>query len=71
MAASSRVVVSPDGWKMVVSNGDKSQLFNLNEDPLEYKNLYNDKQYADVIKRLSNKLLEWQKRTNDTLVLNF
>jgi len=71
IAASSRVVVSPDGWKMVVSNGDKSQLYNLNEDPLEYKNLYNDKQYADVIKRLSNKLLEWQKRTNDKLVLNF
>jgi len=70
IAASSRVVVSPDGWKMVVSNGDKSQLYNLNEDPLEYMNLYNDKQYADVVKRLTDKLMDWQKHTNDTLVLN-
>jgi len=71
MAASSRVVVSPDGWKMVVSNGDRNQLYNLKEDPLEYKNLYNDSKYSDVLSRLKAKILEWQKNTNDKLVLNF
>jgi len=66
-----RAIVSPDGWKMVVSDKDKNQLFNLNKDPLEYENQYYRGQHTDVIKRLSEKLKAWQKETGDDLVLKF
>lgn len=66
-----RAVVSPNGWKMVVSDKDKNQLFNLNTDPLEYTNLYYSRNNTDVIKRLSAKLTQWQQETGDKLVLNF
>ncbi|HKI89011.1 MAG TPA: sulfatase-like hydrolase/transferase [Draconibacterium sp.] len=66
-----RVVVSPDGWKMVVSDKDKNELFNLNSDPDEYENLYYRGQNSEVIKRLSEKLINWQKETGDSLTLRF
>lgn len=66
-----RAVVSPDGWKMVVSDKDKNQLFNLNKDPLENQNLYYTGQHTDIIKKLSAKLKEWQKKTCDDLALKF
>jgi hypothetical protein len=54
-----RAVVSPDRWKMVVSDNDKNQLYNLIEDPQEYNNLYYSGKHADVIGRL---LLHGRKR---------
>ena len=66
-----RVVVSPDGWKMVVSDKDKNQLFNLNTDSLEYDNLYYTNNHSEVISRLSEKLNKWQQETADQLILNY
>jgi len=66
-----RAVVSPDGWKMVVSDKDKNQLFNLETDPLEYQNLYYKADYAGAVKHLSGKISQWQKETGDDLELNF
>jgi arylsulfatase A-like enzyme len=66
-----RAVVSPDGWKMVVSDKDKNQLYNLSEDPQEYDNRYYSGRHADVISRLSEKLTLWQKETGDQLKLRF
>jgi choline-sulfatase len=65
----SRAVVSPDGWKLSLSNGDKSQLYNLKEDPGETTNLFYSGEQDDVIKRLTKKIHEWQKRVDDTLDL--
>ena len=66
-----RAVVSPDGWKMVVSDLDKNQLYNLNDDPEENNNLYNSKVHVEVINSLSEKLKDWQVETNDELSLRF
>jgi arylsulfatase A-like enzyme len=62
-----RTVVSPDGWKLSLFKGDKSQLFNLNEDPGETTNLFDSGRHSDVIERLSARIRQWQKKTKDTL----
>jgi arylsulfatase A-like enzyme len=63
----SRAVISPDGWKLCLSDGDKHQLYNLNEDPGETRNLYYSSQYKEIINKLSLKIYRWQKKVNDTL----
>ena len=62
----SRAVVTPDGWKLCLNIGDKSQLFNLNEDPYETRNLYSSGKHDDVIARLRDKIHAWQKTVRDT-----
>jgi arylsulfatase A-like enzyme len=62
-----RTVISADGWKLSLSNRDKSQLFDLNGDPMEIHNLYYQDEHQDVVKELKAKIDAWQKLTNDTL----
>jgi len=62
---SSRAVICPDGWKLVLSDVDKSQLFNLNEDPGETTNLFDSGRYKDVITRLTKKIHRWQQTVRD------
>ena len=63
----SRAVVSPDGWKLSLSNGDKSQLYNLIDDPGERTNLFDSGEHNDVIARLTEKIHQWQEQVGDTL----
>jgi hypothetical protein len=44
-----------------------NELYNLNDDPLETRNLYSDRQYASVISRLSDEIHRWQGSANDKL----
>jgi arylsulfatase A-like enzyme len=63
-----RIVVSPDDWKLVIM--DKINfLFNLNDDPLEKKNLYYLDEYKDKKELLLEKLADWQEQTNDPYIL--
>ena len=62
-----RTVVSPDGWKLSLFKGDKSQLFNLNKDPGETINLFNSGRDSDIIARLTKKIHDWQEKVQDTL----
>jgi len=62
---SSRAVICPDGWKLVLSDVDKSQLFNLNEDPGETTNLFDSGRHKDVITRLTKKIHRWQQTVRD------
>lgn len=68
--ASFRTVISPDGWKLTLSDRDKNQLFNLNSDPHECNNLYYSGKYSNEIKKLSAKIRRWQKEINDKIKLN-
>lgn len=61
-----RTVVSPDGWKLCLSDRDKCQLFNLKKDPAETTNLYDSGRHGDVIKRLAARIRTWQEKTKDT-----
>ncbi|MEE9462978.1 MAG: sulfatase-like hydrolase/transferase, partial [Bacteroidales bacterium] len=67
---SSRCIVSPDGYKLTLSNGDKSFLFDLNKDPGETENVIGKKEYRDVVQRLYREILDWQARTADSLQLS-
>ncbi|HUW19543.1 MAG TPA: sulfatase-like hydrolase/transferase [Sedimentisphaerales bacterium] len=71
LSAPVRTVVSPDGWKLSLFKGDNSQLFNLNEDPGETRNLFDSGRHKDVINRLTEKIRRWQKKTADTLPTSF
>jgi len=62
---STRTVVSPDGWKLCLRDKDLNELYNLNDDPLERRNLYCDAAYAPVIARLSDEIHRWQVAVND------
>lgn len=63
--ASSRTVVTPDGWKLSLRDTDKSTLYNLKEDPFETTNLFTDARYQDIITQLTEEISNWQKRTED------
>jgi len=67
--SSSRAVITQDGWKLCLSEKDKSQLYNLNNDPYETTNLFPDPQFSVIIKELSLKIREWQIKTDDKLEL--
>ena len=64
-----RTVISPDGWKLCLSTVDKSQLFNLNEDPGETRNLFDSGRHQQVIDRLTQEIRRWQDEVDDTLKL--
>jgi len=61
----SRAVISPDGWKLCLSDVDKSQLFNLRDDPGETTNLFDSTRHRDVISRLTGKIRQWQESVHD------
>ena len=64
-----RAVISPDGWKLCLSDIDKSQLFDLNKDPCETTNLFDSGKYGDVISRLRGKIHQWQENVQDDITL--
>jgi len=63
----SRAVITPDGWKLCLSDIDKSQLFNVREDPGETINLFDSSQRQHIIRRLMRRIHEWQNRVNDEI----
>jgi len=60
-----RAVISPHGWKLSLSDNDKSQLFDLNNDPYETKNLFYSGNHQDIINKLTEKIHKWQDSIND------
>lgn len=66
-----RTIVTPGGWKLNKSarEADRSQLFNLQEDPLEVHNLYYDSNYQSIRDSLLQLILDWQQEVRDTLRL--
>lgn len=64
---STRAVVSPDGWKLCLRDRDKNELYNLNEDPDEKRNLYYDNSHRDAVDELSARIHHWQQQVGDKL----
>jgi len=60
-----RTVISPDGWKLCLSDIAKGQLFHLKTDPGETTNLFDSGRHDDVIARLTARIHEWQAETGD------
>jgi arylsulfatase len=62
---STRTVISTDGWKLCLRDKDTNELYNLDDDPLETRNLYANRQYAEVISRCRGEINRWQEATHD------
>ncbi len=60
-----RTVISPDGWKLCLSDSDKCQLFNINKDPGETVNLFGSSRHDDIIRKLSTRIHKWQETVDD------
>jgi len=65
IAESTRTVISPDGWKLSLRDKDLNELYNLNDDPRETRNLYYDGQYFGIISRHADEIHCWQESTRD------
>jgi arylsulfatase A-like enzyme len=66
---STRTIVTSDGWKLCLRDKDSNELYNLKDDPFERRNLYEDRQYASVVSRLTGEIYRWQESANDKLKL--
>jgi len=62
---STRTIVTSDGWKLCLRDKDLNELYNLNDDPSETRNLFADQQCASVISRLADEIHRWQESTSD------
>jgi len=64
-----KCVVAADGWKLNLSVGDQCELYNLNDDPFEQTNLFDDPSHSDRTLRLAKKIRAWQLATGDTALI--
>ena len=60
-----RVIISHEGLKLHLSPGDQCELYDLNEDPHELVNLYNDEEHRHSIRDLASRLRLWQEKYKD------
>ena len=66
-----RTIVTPNGLKLSLSaqDFDLSELYDLKNDPEEKNNLYYNPIYKDSIEYLRKKIIDWQEKVDDKLVL--
>ena len=64
-----RSVITPDRWKLNLCAGDQCELYDLNNDPYEMNNLFNDPAQADRIRDMAARIRIWQGETGDTVPL--
>jgi arylsulfatase A-like enzyme len=61
-----RTVVTPDRWKLALCAGDQCELYDLNDDPYEQNNLFNDPDQQDRVRDMAARIRVWQVQTGDT-----
>ena len=64
-----RSVVTPDRWKLNLCAGDQCELYDLNSDPHEMNNLFNDPAHQDRVRDMAARIRNWQHRTGDVAPL--
>ena len=64
-----RSIVTEDRWKLNLCASDQCELFDLNNDPYEQTNLFNDPNNKDRIRIMTAKILEWQKSVDDSAAI--
>ncbi len=52
-------MIRKDGWKYCRYVGDLEEVYNLEEDPMEQRNLANEPGFAQQKDRLKGQLLDW------------
>jgi len=51
--------------KLNLTRNDEGELFDLNIDPYEETNRFNDPKYSEIVEEMKSRLISWQKRNND------
>jgi arylsulfatase A-like enzyme len=64
-----RGIVTRDGWKYVCFEGVPWMMFNLHDDPYEQVNMAYNSKYADIRKKLNDRLARWIMDTEDQFTL--
>ena len=64
-----RTAISGDRWKLSLCAGDQGELFDLNTDPYEETNLFDDPAHRDRIREMAARIRLWQHETGDTAPL--
>jgi arylsulfatase A-like enzyme len=64
-----RSVITPDRWKLNLCAGDQCELYDLNNDPHEMNNLFDDPAQADRVRDMAARIRIWQGETGDTVPL--
>ncbi len=54
-------------WKYVFHSNDIDELYDHEKDPGELVNLAEDEAYADVLRDMKRRMVEWMRKTNDHL----
>jgi arylsulfatase A-like enzyme len=65
-----RAIVTPDGWKLCLSPVDVGELYDLNSDPHELANLFDDPAQRGRRRDLADRLRAWQVRQHDDVPLS-
>ncbi len=64
-----RSVVTADRWKLTLCVGDHGELYDLNTDPNETQNLFDEPQHRDRVRAMAARLHLWQAEVGDTAPL--
>ena len=64
-----RGVVTRDGWKYAVLEGQPWLMFDLNQDPLEQVNLAHNMRFGNKRRQLQERLMRWIDETGDAFAL--
>ena len=64
-----RSVVTGDRWKLNLSHADQSELYDLNADPHEMRNLFDDPTHRDRIRDMTARIRIWMHGVGDTTPL--
>ena len=64
-----RSVISPDRWKLNLSALDQCELYDLNSDPAELTNLYDDPEQQERVKAMTELIVQWQEEVGDSAPL--
>ncbi|MEE8362714.1 MAG: sulfatase-like hydrolase/transferase [Dehalococcoidia bacterium] len=64
-----RSVVTADRWKLTLCAADQGELFDLNSDPSETTNLFDEPEHRDRIRAMAARIHLWQQQSGDTAPL--
>ncbi len=56
-------------YKYIYNERDLDELYDIQEDPFELKNLISDENYSEILIDLKSRLQKWRDKTSDTITL--